>query len=174
MDDDRRLAVSGAKSIPFRITGSWDGWTWRGIVRADEVLAALLLVRDANGVGWSRSRRTGSEGLDLTVRVGSDPAAGETWCMLDLGGGLSWGRIARMLNYEFAKIEHSPRTGLAHWLPVCVGGDSALQIGLLALARTDVRFGRKRIWRLRPELRASLNDDLRRMLVERRFGSTPV
>lgn len=175
MDDDRRLTVPGAKSILIRIAGAWDVRDWFGTVSADEELTGVLLIRSANEVSWTRSRRSGPDGLELRMSVGSDPAVSETWFSADLGGGMLWGRIAGQLDLGFASspADHTPRTGQVNWFPVCIGGESTLQIGLLALTKTDVRFGRKRIWRLREGLRESLNNQSRVVLVDRRFGQLP-
>lgn len=172
MDDDRRFTVPGAKLIPIRVAGEWDGLDWQGLLSAEEELAGVLLVRAGEVITWTRSRRSGPDGLSLKFRIGSEPAGPENWFSVELGGEFCWGRVASELINALPRADLEPHSmsGQITWLPFSAVIGWPLQIGVLALARSDVRFGRKRIWRLKPGLRESLDNDLRLILVSRRHG----
>jgi hypothetical protein len=175
MEDDRRLFVPGAKSIPIRIAGVWDANTWSGTVGSDEELACLALVRTPYGINWFRSRRSGPDGMALRIWIGSQPETGEHWFTVELGGAFCPGRFDGAIRSKL--IEEDPgivrQTGHICWLKLSVNPELPPEIGLLALAKSDVQFRRKRIWRLRTDLQASLTDELRLMLVDRRYGVLP-
>ena len=52
-----------------------------------------------------------------------------------------------------------------------VKGDPPISLNVLFLARRDVEFGRKGLWRVRPSIAVSLNEPLAHMLTRGRTGT---
>jgi hypothetical protein len=169
MDDDRSLWVPGATNLPVEIETGTDGRTLHVLLIGEDEIVGVLLFRRVGELQWSRSRRSGPDGLELGVQIGPDDHSERTWISANLGGGLLWEDAPSDATLELPEPADLV-TGRPSWLARVEDGSGALEIGVLPLARRDVRFGRKRIWRLKSGLWPRLSAAQRRILVDSRTG----
>jgi hypothetical protein len=174
MNELEAIRVPGAREIAVRLAGEWvdaDRREWRGAATAEEELAGLLLLRGPGVLHWTRSRNASATSLTIRLRIGPDTPEG-TWFWAEIGDAHCWDRVDTPVAIEIEGEEEAPVTGglvrLARIVPA--NGKPPLEVNLLLLARSDVRYGRKRIWRLRPALRSGLESLAEEILVTRRFG----
>lgn len=172
-----------AHRTPVRFAGGWTGdglrsgtiCTWRGIVAADgEEVVAALVVEHFGAIGWSRSRRTPPDGLELALSVYlPDRADLRPWVNLAAGDAfLLWQAPWPGGSGLDVALGGETETGrLVSWGRT-TGRDDPARFGLLLLARRDVRFWRKRIWRARPDLEAG-DEGLGLLLRGPRWGWDP-
>ncbi len=165
--------VSGISSIPVRMDGAWSDRTWYGEIRAEEEIVGVVFSASARILTWTRSRRSTPTGLPFAIHLGpEDLQWSDTWIRIDLGGAWLDGRVSLESCGLIDEIDltGSHVTGEPSW----IFGGSPVQsnsgFGLLLIPRSHVRFGRKRIWRLRLLLRDELSSPQRAMLVEQRYG----
>jgi hypothetical protein len=169
MDDDRSLWVPGATIVPVELEAGTDGRTLHVLLFGEHEIVGVLLFRRVGELQWSRSRRAGPEGLALGIQFGPAGDHERTWIGADLGGGLLWEDVPSDFSLSLPEGEDLV-TGRPTWLARVEDGSGALEIGVLPLARRDVRFGRKRIWRLKSGLWPRLSAAQRRILVDSRTG----
>lgn len=168
--------------LPVRIAGGWigDGFqpgaicTWRGSAAAETPLVAAIVVEHFGAIGWSRSRRVQSDALDIALTVYiPDRADWRPWVNLEAGGAsLLWQApwpggtgLDLLLGGEI-------ETGQIVAWAATTGRDDVARFGLLLLARSDVRFKRKRIWRVRADLEPT-SETLELVLRGPRWGWNP-
>lgn len=146
--------------LPVQIAGGWidDGFrpgaicTWRGSAAAEQALVAAMVVEHFGAIGWSRSRRAPPDALDIALTVyAPDRADWRPWVNLEAGGAsLLWqAPWPGGLGLDLLLGGDLESGHVVSWATT-TGREDTARFGLLLLARSDVRFGRKRIWRLRP------------------------
>jgi hypothetical protein len=163
------------RSVPISISGEWienQNYEWKGSAVSIEPFVAVVFLKYSNVIEWCKTSNgaTDSESVKLWI---------SRYNKIDLHSqiGLPVGRSDRRSSLFLKsasykpeiKINTSGKTGEIIQFTE-IGGSPKISFEILFIARSDVKFGRNRIWHLRENANVSLSDKVRNLLEKGRIG----
>jgi hypothetical protein len=163
--------IPGTKELQVTLTGEMRGHrSWSGRAVADEPIVGMsILVAGPKG-SWVKSAHREPE-LRMDLQLSSyDEGHRDVQIVAGVGGDSVYSRCLLAAKEQALRVEPgSCRTGGPTLLAV-VEGDPRIEIYALFIARADVKFGRNRLWHLRPTLAEAVQEPLRSALTRGRSG----
>lgn len=154
------------------------GLVWTGIASAVDPLVALALVASGTTTEWSKTDDRDVAELPMSLSI----MVSESWGYRGYAhfhlGGASPSRSGAQLNAACALDPSSDAPAAPDARSVETGrtiilatfGTPPVHVGALFLARRDVQFVRKGIWRVRPPLLEGVDQSIATILTYRRVG----
>lgn len=142
--------LPGLSSLPCIVRGDWtssERSLWIGRVECEQAIVCVDFLVSEGKAHWSKSTRLQHDSDLIRVALGVSPTDPGHVTIAGSGIGLP-ARLARPRARPDMPVTAELRTG--HLFRIC-GFDSAptMEIFVLILATSDVRWGRNRLWRLR-------------------------
>lgn len=163
--------VPGTKELPVTLTGQMTGRRrWSGRAAAQEPIVGMSIVVAGPKCHWVKSGQREPE-LPIDVQLPAyDEGDRDVQVAAGVGGNFVYSRCVLVGREQPLCVEpHPGRTGGPILLAV-VEGDPRIELHALFIALSDVKFGRNRLWHLRPELAANIEEPLRSVLTRGRTG----
>jgi hypothetical protein len=162
------------RSLPITISGGWlenSRYKWKGSAVSSEQIVAVVFLRHGNITEWCKSSAS-SQSLKVILWISRYNEINlEAQVQLSVGSGDR--RIASFLesaNYK-PNIEAEIIIDSGEILKfITVEGKPKISFEIIFIARSDVKFGRNRIWHLRENTNVLLPDEVKRILEKGRIG----
>jgi hypothetical protein len=167
--------VPGAARVPVTSAGGWvplPERRWKGTLTSNAEIVALTILRCGKTLDWAKSSSSSSS-TSIRMGIGQYDLVGldvQAWLSVGSGGtGIrttvpSATYVPDILDNQV--IETGRLVAFTR-----VAGSPPIDLGLLLLARIDVKFRRNRLWHIRKELASELDDTLARILTYGRSGT---
>jgi len=163
--------IPGTKELPVALTGQMTGQRrWSGTAVAEEPIVGMTSLVAGPKCNWVKAAERESE-LSISLQLTSyDVGHRDVQVAGGVGGDFVYSRCLLATREQTFCVEPSPcRTGGPTILAV-IEGDPRIEIHALFIARSDVKFGRNRLWHLRPALAEAVEEPLRSALTRGRTG----
>lgn len=163
--------IPGAKELQVALTGRMRGHrAWSGRAVASEPIVGMAVLVAGSKGSWVKSAQRELE-LPMDLQLSSyDEGNRDVQVVAGVGGDFVYSRCLLAAKEQALRVEPGTcRTGGPTLLAV-VEGDPRIEIHALFLARADVKFGRNRLWHLRPTLAEAVEEPLRSALTHGRTG----
>jgi len=163
--------------LEVEITGQWvSGYpntTWKGTARASEPILSVCMVQCGDRTEWAKTPLTNYTSLDLDLNLHYRRREGcDVQFLYFLGQAWVQEATATVPSQDYRPeilAQRRVRTGELVEL-AAVTSTPVVRVLALFLEKREVRVGRKRIWRVRPELLAGFAPPLRGILGGGRTG----
>jgi hypothetical protein len=173
------MTITGAQikelqPLSITISGEWlenQKYTWRGTAVSSEPIVAVVLLRYNDILEWCKSP-TSCEILEVTFWISRYNEV-DFHSQIGFSVGRGDRRLASSLesaNYKpNIKASTSEKTGeVINFTKI--EGKPKISFEVIFIARSNVKFGRNRIWHLREKISGSLPDNIRNILEKGRIG----
>lgn len=167
--------IQGAVRVPVSCSGEWvptPERRWKGTLTSTTEIVALTALRRGKTLDWAKSGSSScstplSMGIGLYDLLGVDV---QVWLSVGNGGARSRTTVPSATYAPDILDSQVIQTGrLVAFTRIT--GSPQIDLGLLLLARIDVKFRRNRIWHIRKELASGVDDTLARILSDGRSGT---
>jgi hypothetical protein len=173
--------ILGAAQLPVTISGEWTETPhrmWRGTAAAPEQLVALVVVAVDEVVHWVKSNSAIAMDMQLILHPAPVPQNHTVdwhrvyshWHIAHVGHSLPMITVQDPAYRPVISEKQSTVTGEMTRF-AAIQGQPQIGFGVLFLARSDVKFGRKRIWRLKQPLISNIEEPWARILTIHRVGT---
>ena len=162
-------------SLPVTISGDWlenPKYKWKGSAISSEPIVAVIFLRHGNIIEWSKSSLASSKSLEVTLWISRyDEINLKVQVGLSVGNGdRRFASFLESANYKpNIKAEITVNTGEILKFTE-VEGNPKISFSVVFFARSDVKFGRNSIWRLRENTNILSIEDVRINLEKGRVG----
>jgi hypothetical protein len=168
----RGLHLPGARKVPVELDGAFArARQWVGNARAEEDIVGMVFLATESHCEWAKGAQ---EGACLAVHVALlpyDNAHRDVQVSVQVGGdGLRGRSLCGTANDTFRLERTQATTGTVFTLTQ-LPGEPRMEALALLLARSDVQFGRNRLWHLREDLALQLQAPLRSLFTRGRTGA---
>lgn len=163
--------IPGAKELAIALTGQMMGQRrWNGSAVAEEPIVAMTILAAGRKRTWVKAAQPESK-ISMSLQLSSyDDGHRDVQVAAEVGGDFVYSRSLLAAREQTFRVEPgSCRTGGPTLLAV-IEGAPRIEIYAFFIARSDVKFGRNRLWHLRPTLAEAVEEPLRSVLTRGRTG----
>jgi hypothetical protein len=163
------------RSLPVTISGDWlenPRYKWKGSAISSEPIVAIVFLRHGNIIEWCKSSSPSSQSLEVSLWISRYNEINlEVQVGLSVGNGdRRYASFLESANYR-PSIEAEIIINTGEILKfTTVESRPKISFEVIFIARSDVKFGRNRIWHLRENTTILLSDEVKRILEKGRVG----